>query len=156
MTPAFPSPPLHSRHAGNLLRWLLIAVLALLGTLLLAHGSDTKSNFAGHYELAEAKADRSFTLDITQVNRRVDITFSAAMNDGSGAAPDGEGHGRVEDGVLSFTFKDSFNNEGTCKLSPTGSGYRLNMTIDKVVDVGPVHFYGDMSLRKTSSKPGDG
>lgn len=138
---------------GHFLRWLIIFALALLGGTLLAHASDAKNSFAGEYVLADAKSDRSFQLDVKQVNSRADISFSAAMNDGSGAAPDGEGQGRVEDGVLSFKFKDSFDNEGTCTLKPANGGYRLSMTIVKIADVSPMHFYGDVSLRKVSSKP---
>ena len=39
------------------------------------------------------------------------------MADGSGAAPDAEGAGEIEDGVLSFKFKDSFDNEGTGRFN---------------------------------------
>jgi len=159
MHSSLPLDPLHRKHAGHPLRWLIIAALALLGTLLLAHASDTKkNNFSGHYELADAKADRVFTLDVKQDHSHFDVSFSASMNDGSGAAPDASGEGHVDDGILTFKFTDSFNNEGTCTLTPTHDGrdgYHLSMAVDKVVDVGPIHFYGDVPLRKTSDKPQD-
>jgi hypothetical protein len=150
---AAPFLPLNQRHVGHFLRWLIIFALALVGGTILAHASDTKNDFTGEYVLAGAKADRSFQLDVKLDHSRADISFSAAMNDGSGAAPDGEGHGSVEDGVLSFKFKDSFDNEGTCTLKPDNGVYRLSMTVLKIADVSPIHFYGDVPLRKVSSHP---
>jgi len=125
---------------------------ALFGTLF-AHASSTMTNYNGHYELADAKAGRTFSLEVKQTGSRADVSFSAAMADGSGAAPDGAGKGRVENGVLSFAFKDSFNNEGVCTLESRNDGYHLSMTVTKVVDPGPFHFYGNVLLKKTSDKP---
>ena len=131
---------------------LFLIVLSLFGTLP-GHAASVKTNYNGHYELAGAKTDRMFSLDVRQTGSRADISFSAAMADGSGAAPDGTGKGRVEDGVLSFPFKDSFNNEGTCTLASKADGYHLSITVIKVVDPGPFHFYGNVLLVKISNKP---
>jgi hypothetical protein len=127
-------------------------VAVLFGTLS-GRASATETNYNGHYELVDAKAARIFTLDVRQTGSRADVSFSAAMADGSGAAPDGTGKGRVEDGVLSFAFKDSFNNEGTCTFESRNDGYHLSMTVTKVVDPGPLHFYGTVLLKKISDKP---
>ena len=131
---------------------MAVVVAALFGTLF-AHAASTETNYNGHYELADAKAGRTFSLEVKQTGSRADVSFSAAMADGSGAAPDGEGKGRVEDGVLSFAFKDSFNNEGTCTLESRKDGYHLSMTVTKVVEPGPFHFYGNVLLKRTSNKP---
>jgi hypothetical protein len=128
-----------------------MVAVALAGTLFV-HAESTGTNYNGHYELADVKAARTFSLDVRQTGSRADVSFSAAMADGSGAAPDGEGKGRVEDGVLSFAFKDSFDNEGTCTLASGKNGYHLSMTVTKVVDPAPFHFYGNVLLKKTSSK----
>jgi len=140
-----------TKHALGLRMAVLVAA-ALLGTLS-GRASSTGTNYGGHYELTDAKAARTFTLDVRQTGSRADVSFSAAMADGSGAAPDGAGKGRVEDGVLSFAFTDSFNNEGTCTLESRNDGYHLSMTVTKVVDPGPLHFYGNVLLKKTSHKP---
>jgi hypothetical protein len=145
------TPLLSAVATGRGLRVLLIA--AGLAAPWISHAAAADANFTGHYELTEAKASRTFTLDVNQIRSRADVTFSAAMADGSGAAPDGEGKGRVEDGVLSFNFKDSFNNEGTCTLASMHDGYHLSITVIKVVDSGPFHFYGNILLKKTSAKP---
>jgi hypothetical protein len=113
-----------------------------------ARASAPDPNYNGHYELADAKAGRSFSLDVKQTKHRAEVTFSAAMADGSGASPEGAGKGRVEDGVLSFKFKDSFNNEGTCTLQPAKKGYQLSITVTKVVEPKPFHFYGNVLLKK--------
>jgi hypothetical protein len=109
-------------------------------------------NYNGSYELAGKRTDRQFVLEVHQTGSRVKIDFSASMADGSGAAPDADGSGEIEDGVLSFKFKDSFDNEGTCKLQPSHGGYQLDMVVTKVVDASPLHFYGTLLLKKTSDK----
>jgi hypothetical protein len=133
---------------------MAVVVAALFGTLS-GHAAAMETHFSGHYELADVKAGRTFSLDIKQAGSKAEISFSAAMADGSGAAPDGTGKGRVEDGVLSFAFQDSFKNKGTCTLQFMRDGYHLSMTVTKVVDPSPFHFYGNVLLKKTSIKPQD-
>jgi len=129
-------------------RAVMIAA-ALLGAFP-GHAASAGTNYNGHYELAVAKAGRTFSLDVKQTGSRAVVSFSAAMADGSGAAPDATGKGRVEAGVLSFAFKDSFNNEGTCTLEFWKAGYHLSIVVAKVVDPSPFHFYGNLLLKKTS------
>jgi hypothetical protein len=114
-------------------------------------------NYNGHYEMVDLKAARVFSLKVKQTKHDADVTFSAAMADGSGPAPDGAGKGRIEKGVLSFKFKDSFNNEGTCTLQPslgaTPGLYQLSITVTKAVDPSPFHFYGSVLLKKAPDRP---
>jgi len=133
----------------------VLALTAILGALFgtIEAGAETV-NDTGHYELADANANRSFSLDITQTGTGADISFSAAMADGSGAAPDGDGKGKMDQaGVLTFTFKDSFDNEGTGILIRGKDGYHLKMNVTKVVEPRPLRFYGDVLLKKTADKP---
>lgn len=109
--------------------------------------------FTGHYELADKKANHSFSLDITQTAAKADLSFSAAMADGSGAAPDGDGQGQMRSGVLTFTFKDSFENEGSGTLVKKKDVYHLTINVTKVVEPRPLRFYGEVLLRKTADKP---
>ncbi len=129
--------------------------ITLLGVMFLAmfwsHADSVEPNFDGHYELADGKAGRTFSLEVKQKDTRADVSFSAAMADGSGPAPDGTGQGRIENGMLSFAFKDSFNNEGTCTMELGKGGYHLCMTVVKVVDPRPFHFYGNVLLKRASS-----
>ena len=111
-------------------------------------------NFTGHYELADAHADHAFSFDVTQTGSRVTISFSAGMADGSGAAPDGDGKGTVDKtGVLTFKFKDSFDNEGTGSFARGKDGYHLSLDATTVVESRPLRFYGDVVLKKTADKP---
>jgi len=130
-----------------------VVVAAALFGAISGHAASTETNYNGHYELADGKANRAFSLEVKQTKSRAEVSFSAAMTDGSEAAPDGSGKGRIEDGVLSFKFKDSFNNEGTCTLESGKHGYQLNMVVTKVVDPRPFHFYGTVLLKRTSTKP---
>jgi hypothetical protein len=130
----------------------VLLAIALPGTLW-SQTSPATNNYDGHYQLVDPKAARTFSLEVKQTGSRAKISFSAVMGDGSGAAPDGRGQGRVEDGVLSFTFTDNFKNEGTCTLESMSDGYHLSMTVIKVVDPAPFHFYGTILLQKTLDKP---
>jgi hypothetical protein len=136
-------------------RLLAVLIFAALGTPLLPAAADPPQNFTGSYELAGHRTDRSFTLQVSQDGKRAKVSFSAAMADGSGAAPDADGTGKIEHGVLAFKFKDSFDNEGTCKLQlqPSTEVYQLDMVITKVVESSPLHFYGTLQLKKVSSQP---
>ncbi len=132
-------------------RFLALLLLAFAGSLS-AHAESVKTDYSGHYELADAKARRTFSLDVRQTKARAVVAFAASMMDGSGAAPDGEGKGRIEDGVLSFSFTDSFKNQGTCTLASAKGGYSLSMTVIKVANPSPFHFYGTVLLKKTTDK----
>jgi len=139
--------------AGRVLRGIVM-LAAAFPALFAASFADADSkaiNYSGHYEVAAIKSDRSFSLDVKQKPRDDDatISFSAAMTDGSGAAPDATGKGEVDDGVLSFKFKDSYDNEGTGTLVLKNHAYHLTLTVTKVVDFAPLHFYGGMLLKQT-------
>jgi len=125
-------------------------IAALLFAAILARADSPITNYNGHYEMVDAKAGRTFSLEVKQTRSQAEVTFSAAMAGGDGPAPDGSGKGRIEDGVLSFAFKDSFDNEGTCTLAPGKGGYHLCMTVVKVVNPSPFHFYGNVLLKKAS------
>jgi hypothetical protein len=115
--------------------------------------SDAGPNFTGHYELADTHADRVFAIDVQQTGDQATISFSASMNDGSGAAPDADGKGQIKGHILTFTFKDSFDNEGTGSLELSKGGYHLKLEATKVAEPRCLRFYGDLDLKKTSDKP---
>ena len=136
----------------------LLLLFALLIGLLVAvpafAAPAPKPDFNGNFVLAGKRTDRAFFLAVDLNGRRAKVNFSASMVDGSGASPDADGTGKIEDDVLNFKFKDSFDNEGTCKLRllPGTSIYQLEMVVTKVVEPSPLHFYGTMQLTKTTAK----
>jgi hypothetical protein len=144
-----------NRDMARSLLPLFALVLGLFTAMPAFAAPAPKPDFTGSYELAGKRTDRVFSLEIQMKGRRATVSFSTSMADGSGAAPDADGTGKVDDGVLNFKFKDSFNNEGTCKLHPlpNSSLYQLEMTVTKVVDPSPLHFYSTLQLKKTSDKP---
>jgi len=135
----------------TLLAWIAAGLLLMIPAFA---QSVLKPNFSGSYALAGKRTDRVFILEVQARGKRANISFSAAMADGNGAAPDADGTGKIEDGVLSFKFKDSFDNEGTCKLQflPATGLYQLDMVITKVADSSPLHFYGTLQLKKTADR----
>jgi hypothetical protein len=128
---------------------LFVALLAAASSTALA---EPPVNYNGTYELAGNRTDRVFSLDVKQAGSRAKINFTASMADGSGAAPDAMGDGRIEDGVLSFRFKDSFANEGKGKLQVSKGIYQLDMVVTKVVDTAPLHFYASVLLTRISKR----
>ncbi|HEY2341842.1 MAG TPA: lysozyme inhibitor LprI family protein, partial [Chthoniobacteraceae bacterium] len=106
-------------------------------------------NFSGRYEPVKPLPGTTFELNVEQSPAGATISFSAAQNNGGGAAPDGDGQGQVNDaGVLTFTFQDSFTNEGKGTLKAGKSGYTLQMEVTKVADARCLKYYGTMELRK--------
>jgi len=135
-------------------RSLLVGLILWAGLACAVAAPPVAPNFTGHYELAAAHSDRSFSLDVTQTGSKADLSFSASMNDGSGAAPDGEGKGEVNAaGMLKFKFTDSFGNAGTGTLEMAKGGCRLKMDVATVAESRALRFYGDVMLKKTSNKP---
>lgn len=134
--------------APLLFRTALLA-LAIFGFVSLRAMAGEDKNFNGHYELADKKLSRSFDFEVKQKPKddHVIISFSAAMTDGTGSAPDADGKGHVDDDILIFKFKDSFKNEGTGTLQLKKNGYHLTLTVTKIVDPAPLHFYGSMVLK---------
>jgi hypothetical protein len=128
----------------------ILLFCALFGLI----GARADADYTGHYELADTKADYSFSLDVTQTGSGVQLTFLAGMADGSGAAPDGGGEGKIDaNGALKFTFTDSFDNAGSGTLVSGKDGYHLTMDPTTVTDSRALRLYGDAVLKKTADKP---
>ena len=109
-------------------------------------------DFTGHYELAK-KGDSVFSLDVQQKGKTATIAFSASNMNGSGAAPDGDGEGTLNaKGELAFKWTDSFFNSGTAVLRRDGKRFLLSMEPIKVEDSRSMVHYGDLVLKRTSTK----
>ncbi len=81
----------------------------------------------------------------------------AAHPDAHGAAPDGDGEGRIDrDGVLRFTYEDSFFNKGTGTFRRTKKGYLLSIQIDHVEDSRCLVFYGEHTFQRESTEETSG
>ena len=87
------------------------------------------------------------------------FSLTAAHPDAHGAAPDGDGEGRIDrEGVLRFTYEDSFFNKGTGTFRRAKKGYLLSINIDHVEEPRCLAFYGEHTLQretrtKSSARP---
>jgi hypothetical protein len=133
-------------------RLLVLALLAITATAVRAADPAAES-LTGHYELAK-KSNALLSFDVLQKGRSATTSFSAAHADGSGAAPDGDGEGALNSrGELEFKWTDTFDNAGTGTLRHDGKLYHLTLKTTKVADPRATVFYGEITLKRTSTKP---
>ena len=112
----------------------------------------TVPDFTGHYEQS-ADAKTVFILIIRHTGATAEMEFSAGRADGTGAAPDGNGKGTLnEKNEIEFTFDDSFGNKGTAVFRKAGAAYQLIMKADTVADPRAAKFYGTLALKRTADR----
>jgi len=128
--------------------------LTLLAITLTARAVDPAvDSFTGHFELAK-RTKAAFTLDVLQKGKTADTSFSAGNADGSVVAPDGDGDGAVNaKGELEFKWTDTFDNAGTATLRREGKLFHLSMKVSKAADPRALSFYGEVTLKRISTKP---
>ena len=132
-------------------RLLLLALLAL--TAVARAADPAVDSLTGHYELAK-KTKWVLSFDVQQKGKSATISFSAANVDATGAAPDGDGDGTLNaKGELQFKWTDTFDNAGTGTFRREGKLYHLSLKPTKVADSREMMFYGDVTLKRTSTKP---
>ena len=108
-------------------------------------------NFAGEYaDKKFLKGQGVFQLSLEQKGNVVSVFFSAAHNDGSGAAPEADGTGQITSkGTVDFKWEDSFKNAGTGTISRAGDDVILSIKTTRVTDSRCVAFYGrNMRLKR--------
>lgn len=116
--------------------------------------TSSSREYQGEYEVSTMPTMVLLEMDVKQSSGNVALSFSAAHADGRGALPEGSGKGTLDgNGVLNFTFTDSFNNEGTGTLRADGSTYYLSLKPTKVYDPKVTQLYGDLTMRKV--RPGN-
>ena len=149
------SPSLMVRFMSDSRKLLVSIMFAACASVVLAGaGSDLMGSF-----VHESGSDRDAVAISVTVEAGADGKFSlslmAAHPDAHGAAPDGEGKGRIDpDGVLRFTYEDSFFNKGTGTFRRTNKGYLLSIQIDHVEDSRCLEFYGEHTfLRDPRKRP---
>jgi hypothetical protein len=116
--------------------------------------SSAEPNWAGQY------ADKNFLdgqavfeMSIEQSGNAIKVSFDAAYNDAHGAAPDGEGQGRIAgENTLQFNWEDSFENSGTGTIKRTGDSITVSMNTMRVADSRCLVFYGENMRLKQVKK----
>ena len=131
-----------------------LLVLTLLVIAFAARAADPSADsLTGHYELAK-KSKSPLSFDVLQKGKTATTSFSAGNADGSGAAPDGDGAGTLNaKGELEFKWTDTFDNAGTGAFRRDGKLYHLSLKATKVADPRAVALYGELTLKRTSTKP---
>jgi hypothetical protein len=112
----------------------------------------------GRYQFSngQERNDVGIEITISRDERGYVLGFQAAHPDAHGAAPDGEGVGRIgPDGVFRFTYEDSFSNRGTGTFRHGPRGYELSIQITEVVDPRCMAFYDDFTFERVRSKTQD-
>ena len=135
-------------------RNLLISIMfaACAGIALAGGSTDLMGSF-----VHERGTDRDAVAISVTVEAGADGKFSlslmAAHPDAHGAAPDGTGEGHIDrDGVLRFTYEDSFFNKGNGTFRHTKKGYLLSILIDHVEDPRCLVFYGEHICQRDQRK----
>jgi hypothetical protein len=132
----------------------LSGVALLTSIIVSATASNTPSaepKWAGEY--ADKKfldGQAVFQMSIEESGNAIQVSFDAAYNDAHGAAPDGQGPGRITTkGALEFKWKDSFKNSGTGRITRAGEDIIVSMKTTRVVDSRCLVFYGQkMRLKR--------
>jgi hypothetical protein len=130
-----------------------LALTLLAMACVLRAADPAAESFTGHFALAK-NTKAPFVLDVLQKGRTATTSFSAGNEDGSGAAPDGDGEGALNaKGELEFKWTDTFDNAGTATLRRDGKLFHLSMKVSKAADPRALKFYGETTLKRTSTKP---
>lgn len=98
--------------------------------------------------------DKFAEVRITESGGRYTLEFSFGYLDGHGAAPDGNGTGKLDaHGVLSFQFEDSFSNRGRGTFRTDHNGHWLLIQIDQVEEPRCLAFYGKVRMARQGKNP---
>jgi hypothetical protein len=126
---------------------LPLLAIALFVTAIAADSA----NFAGEYaDKNFLKGQAVFQMSLEQNGNVVVVFFSAGHNDGSGAAPEADGKGKVSaKGTVEFTWQDSFKNSGSGTITRTGEDVVVSIKATRVADSRCLEFYGqNMRLKR--------
>jgi hypothetical protein len=135
----------------------LSGVALLTSIIVSATASNTPSaepNWAGKYSDNNfLNGEAAFQMSIEQSGNAIQVSFDAAYSDAHGAAPDGQGPGRITTkDALEFKWKDSFKNSGTGRITRAGEDIIVSMKTKRVVDSRCLAFYGQKMRLKRVEK----
>lgn len=138
-----------TRAMKNLTNYIGLGFLLFASSCAGPDQATGRSVYAGTYVRTHGDAASEFELVVKEGHEGTEISFFASRTDGSGAAPEGTGRGHVEsDGVLRFSFEDSFANKGIGSLRKQQDTFLLTLNPQTVEDPRAAQFYGDMQLRR--------
>lgn len=110
------------------------------------------ANFAGEWAERNFHGNSVFQLSLEQKGNDISVFFSANHKDGSGAAPEADGKGKVSGDRVQFAWSDSFNNSGTGTIRRAGADIIISIKTGRVADSRCLAFYGDNIRLKPAGK----
>jgi hypothetical protein len=123
----------------------VVLLIAVITGGVASNTSSAESNWAGEYaDNTFLEGQAAFHISIEQSENVVQVSFDAAYADAHGAAPDGQGSGKITGkNTLQFNWEDSFNNSGTGTIKRTADGIVVSMKTTRVMDSRCLVFYGE-------------
>ena len=134
-------------------RQLAALIVLLVGFCFAVRAADS-TGWVGQYRAEKFLNGRAvFQLSIEQSGSKMQVSFDAAWADGHGAAPEAEGPATVSGNMVSFTFKDTFDNSGTGTITRAGNDILVSINPTHVVEPRCLAFYGkNMRLKRAGKK----
>ena len=125
----------------------LIGVALFISIIISATVSSAPSaepNWVGEYaDKNFLRGQAAFQMAIEQSGNSIEVSFDAAYADAHGAAPDGDGQGKISGkNKIAFNWEDSFQNSGTGTITRAGDGIIVSMKTTHVVEPRCLVFYG--------------
>jgi hypothetical protein len=126
------------------LRIVFPATLTLILAVHLCFAS-TAENWAGEYSDKKfLSGSATFQLTIEGSGNKIQVSFDAVNNDGSGCAPEAQGMARtIGKDKLQFSFRDSEGNAGNGTITRAGDGLLVSLKATKVAKQDCTKFYRD-------------
>jgi len=134
------------------MRFALLLTLGFVGVALAPAAESKAGTFGGKYEAA-ARGKSFFSFEVAPKGDGFSVSFSAGNEDGSGAAPDGDGTGKLNKrGELEFTFEDSFANKGRGVLRRDGKQFVVTLDLTATKDSRAAVHYGERRLKRIAAR----
>jgi hypothetical protein len=105
--------------------------------------SSARAQFAGEYADKQYLGGQGvFQMSIDGSGNNTQVWFSAVRHSGQGAAPEGQGMGKVSGNTLTFRFDDSCKNSGTGTITRNGEDIVVSMKLTHTASKDCAAFYG--------------
>jgi hypothetical protein len=123
-------------------RHLLFFLFALLVS---RHTFAAENSWAGEYSDKKfLNGSAVFQLTIEQAGSKIQVSFDAANNDGSGCAPEAEGMATASGkDKLQFSFRDNQGNAGNGTITRSGDQLVVSLKATKMAKQDCTKFYRD-------------
>src|SRR3954451_8228171 len=115
-------------------QYFTAAFAVVILSCLTANAADS-SGWAGQYRDNKYLSGRAvFQLSIEQSGSAMQVSFDAAWVDAHGAAPEAQGPAKISGNILTFTFKDTFENSGTGTITRAGNDIVVSINTTHVAE----------------------